>query len=127
MKVDAIVVGAGPNGLAAAIAIAQTGRKVVVFESAETIGGGCRSAELTWPGFIHDVCSAVHPFAVASPFFRTLPLAAHSLEWIYPPVMLAHPLDDGTAACVYHSLERTVEGLGDEGAAYRRLLGPLVD
>jgi phytoene dehydrogenase-like protein len=127
MKVDAIVVGAGPNGLAAAIAIAQTGRKVVVFESAETIGGGCRSAELTLPGFIHDVCSAVHPFAVASPFFRTLPLAAHSLEWICPPVMLAHPLDDGTAACVYHSLERTVEGLGDEGAAYRRLLGPLVD
>jgi phytoene dehydrogenase-like protein len=127
MKVDAIVVGSGPNGLAAAIAIAQTGRKVIVVESAETIGGGCRSAELTLPGCVHDVCSAVHPFAVASPFFRTLPLAAHGLEWICPPVMLAHPLDDGTAACVYQSLEQTVEGLGEEGAAYRRLFGPLVD
>jgi phytoene dehydrogenase-like protein len=127
MKVDAIVVGAGPNGLAAAVAIAQTGRKVIVFESAETIGGGCRSAELTLPGFVHDVCSAVHPFAVASPFFRTLPLAAHGLEWICPPVMLAHPFDDGGAACIYGSLEQTVEGLGDDGSAYRRLFRPLVD
>jgi phytoene dehydrogenase-like protein len=127
MKVDAIVVGAGPNGLAAAVAIAQTGRKVIVFESAETIGGGCRSAELTLPGFVHDVCSAVYPFAVASPFFRTLPLAAHGLEWICPPVMLAHPFDDGGAACIYGSLEQTVEGLGDDGSAYRRLFRPLVD
>jgi phytoene dehydrogenase-like protein len=127
MKVDAIVVGAGPNGLAAAVAIARTGRKVIVFESAETIGGGCRSAELTLPGFVHDVCSAVYPFAVASPFFRTLPLAAHGLEWICPPVMLAHPFDDGGAACIYGSLEQTVEGLGDDGSAYRRLFRPLVD
>jgi phytoene dehydrogenase-like protein len=127
MTVDAIVVGTGPNGLAAAIAIAQTGRKVVVFESADTVGGGCRSAELTLPGFVHDVCSAVHPFAVVSPFFRTLPLADHGLEWISPPAMLAHPFDDGGAACVYGSLEQTANRLGDDGSAYRRLFRPLVD
>jgi phytoene dehydrogenase-like protein len=124
--VDAIVVGSGPNGLAAAIVIAQTGRKVIVFESADTIGGGCRSAELTLPGFVHDVCSAVHPFAVGSPLFRTLRLAAHGLEWIEPPIMLAHPFENGSAACVYHSLQRTVEALGPDGAGYRDLLGPLV-
>lgn len=122
---DAVVVGSGPNGLAAAIAIAQTGRKVIVFESAETIGGGCRSAELTLPGFLHDVCSAVHPFAVVSPFFRSLPLAAHGLEWITPPVMVAHPLDDGRAVCLYESLERTADALGDDGSAYRQLFEPL--
>jgi phytoene dehydrogenase-like protein len=127
MTVDAIVVGAGPNGLAAGIAIAQTGRKVIIFESADTVGGGCRSAELTLPGFVHDVCSAVHPFAVASPFFRALPLAAHGLEWICPPVMFAHPLDNGDAACVYGSLEQTVERLGEDGSAYGRLFRPLVD
>jgi phytoene dehydrogenase-like protein len=126
-QVDAVVVGAGPNGLAAAIVIAQTGRRVIVFESDEAIGGGCRSAELTLPGFTHDVCSAVHPFAVVSPFFRSLPLAAHGLEWICPPVMLAHPFDDGAAACVYRSLERTVDELGEDGPAYGRLLRPLVD
>jgi phytoene dehydrogenase-like protein len=82
---DAVVIGSGPNGLAAAIVIAQTGRKVVVFEAEPTIGGGVRSAELTLPGFVHDVCSAVHPFAVASPFLRTLPLATYGLEWIEPP------------------------------------------
>lgn len=125
--VDAVVVGAGPNGLAAAIVIAQTGRKVMVFESAETVGGGCRSAELTLPGFIHDTCSAVHPFAVASPLFRALPLAAHGLEWIEPPAMLAHPLADGRAICVYRSVERTAQEVGADGAAYRDLFGPLVD
>src|ERR671910_632559 len=97
-RLDAVIVGSGPNGLAAAIAIAQTGRKVIAFEAAETIGGGCRSEELTLPGFVHDVCSAVHPFAVVSPFFRSLPLAAHGLEWIRPPVMLAHPIDDAVVA-----------------------------
>lgn len=122
---DAVVVGAGPNGLAAAVAIAQTGRRVVVFESAPTVGGGCRSAELTLPGFLHDVCSAVHPFAVASPFFRSLPLAAHGLEWIEPPAMLAHPFDDGGAALVYRSVDRTADGLGADAASYRRLFGPL--
>lgn len=122
---DAVVVGSGPNGLAAAIAIAQTGRRVVVFEAAPTAGGGCRSAELTLPGFVHDTCSAVHPFAVASPFFRSLPLADYGLEWVRPPIMLAHPLDGGTAACVYESVDRTAERLGDDGGSYRRLFGPL--
>src|SRR2546421_12648523 len=98
---DAIVIGSGPNGLAAAILVAQAGRQVVVFEAEPTIGGGVRSAELTLPGFVHDVCSAVHPLAVHSPFFRTLPLASHGLEWVAPPIMLAHPLDDGTSGVVY--------------------------
>src|SRR5436190_24229357 len=95
---DAVVVGSGPNGLAAAIVIAQTGRKVIVFEAEPTIGGGVRSAELTLPGFVHDVCSAVHPLAVKSPFFRTLPLESRGLAWVEPPVMLAHPFDRGTRA-----------------------------
>ena len=124
--VDAVVVGAGPNGLAAAIVIAQTGRRVIVFEAASAVGGGCRSAELTLPGVIHDVCSAVHPFARASPLFRTLPLSAHGLTWITPPVMVAHPFEDGSAACVYGSIDQTVAQLGDaDGAAYRRLVGGL--
>jgi len=125
--VDAVIVGSGPNGLAAAIAVAQTGRKVVVFEAAETAGGGCRSAELTLPGFVHDVCSAVHPFAVVSPFFKTLPLQAHGLEWVVPPVMAAHPLDTGPAGLLYGSVEQTATRLGRDGPAYRRLFGPLVE
>src|SRR5262245_66469289 len=104
---DAIVVGSGPNGLAAAIVIAQTGRKVIVFEAETTIGGGARSGELTLPGFVHDLCSAIHPFGVASPFFRSLPLAQFGLEWIEPPAMLAHPLEAEPAAGVYRDLERT--------------------
>lgn len=126
-QADAVVVGAGPNGLAAAIAIAQTGRSVVVFEAAPTIGGGCRSAELTQPGFVHDICSAVHPFAVGSPFFRSLPLASHGLEWIESPATLAHPFDDGTAACVYRSVDRTADGMSADGPRYRALFGRLVD
>jgi phytoene dehydrogenase-like protein len=121
------VVGAGPNGLAAAIAIAQTGRRVIVYEAADTIGGGCRSAELTLPGCVHDVCSAIHPFAVASPFFRSLPLAAHGLEWIMPPAMLAHPLDDGSVVSVFQSSERTAKELGGDGAAYLHLFERLVN
>src|SRR5476649_2847934 len=93
----AIVVGSGPNGLAAAIVLARAGLDVTVLEAEDTIGGGTRSAELTLPGFVHDVCSAVHPMAVASPFFNSLPLAGHGLEWIEPPAELAHPLEDGPA------------------------------
>lgn len=123
-RYDAIVIGAGPNGLAAAVVLARAGRRVLVREAADTIGGGCRSAELTLPGFTHDICSAVHPFAVASPVFRTLPLAAHGLEWIEPPVMLAHPLDTG-GAFVYRSLERTAASLGADGGRYLELMRPL--
>ena len=124
---DAIVVGAGPNGLAAAIVLARAGRNVVVYEAQEVVGGGCRSDALTLPGFVHDVCSAVHPMAVASPFFRTLPLAQHGLEWVQPPAMLAHPFDAAPAAIVHRSLTGTAEGLGGDDRAYRRMVGSVVD
>jgi phytoene dehydrogenase-like protein len=122
---DAIVIGSGPNGLAAAIVLARAGRKVIVFEAAPTIGGGLRSLPLTLPDFVHDVCSAIHPFAVVSPVFRTLPLSMHGLEWIEPPAMFAHPFDDGTAGVVYRSIDRTAAALGRDGDAYRRLIGPV--
>jgi phytoene dehydrogenase-like protein len=121
---DAVVVGAGPNGLAAAITLARAGRSVLVREAQETVGGGCRSAELTLPGFVHDVCSAIHPLAAASPFFRSLPLADHGLELVESPAALAHPLDDGSAVVVERSLDATARRLGPDGGAYRRLLGP---
>jgi len=124
---DAIVIGSGPNGLAAAIEIARAGRKVLVLEAEPTIGGGVRSAELTLPGFVHDICSAVHPLAIASPFFRTLPLDAHGLRWITPPLMLAHPLDDGTATVMAKSMDETAAQMGADGAAYRGLFGAIVD
>jgi phytoene dehydrogenase-like protein len=123
---DAIVVGSGPNGLAAAIALARAGRSVLVLEGRETVGGGVRTEELTLPGFLHDTCSAIHPLGVASPFFRSLPLAAHGVEWVHPPAPLAHPLDDGTAVVLERSLEATAAGLGPDGDAWRRLFGPLV-
>jgi len=123
---DAIVVGSGPNGLAAAIVWAQAGGRVKVYEAEAEIGGGARTAELTLPGFRHDVCSAVHPMAVATGFFRSLPLEQHGLEWIHPPLALAHPFDDGTAAVVEHSGEATAERLGDDAGAYRRLIAPVV-
>src|SRR3954468_20853512 len=123
---DAIVVGSGPNGLAAAVALARNGRRVLVFEAADTIGGGTRSKELTLPGFLHDVCSAVHPMALASPFFRELPLAEHGLEWVQPPLPFAHPLDDGRAVFQARSVEETAEQFGPEARAYRKLMGPIV-
>ncbi|MCH8206565.1 MAG: NAD(P)/FAD-dependent oxidoreductase [Chloroflexi bacterium] len=110
----------------AAIAIAQAGRSVLVVEAKETIGGGARSAELTLPGYVHDVCSAIHPLAVGSPFFSTLPLSEHGLEWIHPPACLAHPFDDGSAAVLERSVEMTADGLGRDAAAYRKLMSPLV-
>ena len=123
---DAIVVGSGPNGLAAAITLARAGRPVIVYEAKETIGGGCRTAELTLPGFAHDVCSAIHPMGVASPFMRTLPLEQYGVEWIQPPAPLAHPFDDGSAAVLERSIEATGAWLGDDAAAYRRLIKGLV-
>jgi len=124
---DAIVIGAGPNGLAAAITMARAGRSVLVYEAKETVGGGCRSAELTLPGFIHDVCSSVHPLGAGSPFFRSVPLAQHGLEWIHPPAPLAHPFDDGTAVLLERSIEATGATLGDDAGAYRKLMEPLCE
>lgn len=123
---DAIVIGAGPNGLAAAITLAQAGCSVLVLEAKATIGGGMRSAELTLPGFSHDICSAIHPLGVGSPFFRSLPLANYGLEWIYPPAPLAHPLDNGTAAVLEPSIEATGATLGPDATAYHNLMAPLV-
>ena len=124
---DAVVVGSGPNGLAAAIVIAETGRKVIVFEAERTVGGGARSAELTVPGFVHDICSAVHPLAVASPLFRRLPLQQHGLEWIEPPAMVAHPFDDATCALIYRSVDRTASEFDEDARAYRRVIGSMTD
>ena len=123
---DAVVVGAGPNGLAAAITIARAGRSVVVYEAAPTPGGGARSAELTLPGFSHDPCSAIHPTALASPFLRSLDLARLGVEWIHSPAPLAHPLDGGLAAVLELSVAETAAGLGADGRAWRRTYGPLV-
>lgn len=125
-KRDAVVIGSGPNGLGAALALARADCAVTVFEAKETVGGGSRSAELTLPGFVHDVCSAVHPLAVASPFFRMLPLEKHGLSWVHPEAPLAHPLDDGTAVVLERSVEATADGLGHDAAAYRRMMTPLV-
>lgn len=123
---DAIVVGAGPNGLAAAIEIARAGRSVVVYEAGSTVGGGTRSAELTEPGFVHDICSAVHPLLLASPFFKSLDLRALGIDVVHPEIPFAHPLPDGSAAVVHRSIAMTAAGLGPDGKAYASLMDPLV-
>ena len=123
---DAIVIGSGPNGLAAAITIAQAGRSVLVLEGQDSIGGGTRSIELTRKGFLHDICSAVHPMGVSSPFFRSLPLASHGLEWIEPTIAMAHPLDDGSAVALDHSIEKTAQNLRPDAERYTRLMNKLV-
>lgn len=125
-RLDAVVVGAGPNGLAAAIELARAGHSVTVLEAASTAGGGVRSAELTEPGFVHDVCSAIHPLLLASPFFQSLDLAALGVEIVQPPAPFAHPLDGGRAVVVERSVAETARGLGADGAPYTRLFGPLV-
>jgi phytoene dehydrogenase-like protein len=124
---DAIIIGSGPNGLAAAITLAQNGQKVLVLEAKDTIGGGTRTAEITLPGFQHDICSAIHPLGIASPFFRNLSLKDFGLEWIYPPAALAHPLDDGHAVILTRSLDESVASMGIDGRAYRNLMAPLID
>jgi phytoene dehydrogenase-like protein len=118
---DAVVIGSGPNGLTAAIEIARAGRSVLLLEAAPVLGGGLRSAELTLPGFVHDICSSVHPMAVRSPVFTSMPLARHGLHWVEPPLMLAHPFDDERAAVLQRSLPATAEALAEDGPAYRAL------
>jgi phytoene dehydrogenase-like protein len=124
---DAVIVGSGPNGLAAAITIAQQGLSVLVIEAADMIGGGIRSAQLTLPGYIHDICSAIHPFNRTSPFFRRVPLEKFGLEWIYPSAALAHPLEDGPAIMLENSIESTAANLGCDSNAYVKLMRPIVD
>jgi phytoene dehydrogenase-like protein len=126
-RYDAVVVGSGPNGLAAAITLAKAGRSVLALEARDTFGGGCRTAELTLPGFAHDICSAIHPMAIASPFFAELNLARHGLEWVWPEVSVAHPLPDGSAAALWQRLDRTAEALGSDGSAWTRLFKPFVE
>ena len=125
IEYDAVIVGSGPNGLAAAITLAGAGCSVLVCEANATIGGGTRSAELTLPGFVHDVCSAIHPLAACSPFFKTLPLDRFGLTWIQPEIPLAHPLDDGSVACLHRDIDLTAEQLCGDSRAYRRLIRPL--
>jgi phytoene dehydrogenase-like protein len=124
---DAIVIGSGPNGLAAAITIARTSHSVVVYEAEKAVGGGARSAQLTLPGYIHDVCSSVHPMAVSSEFLDAIPLSDFRLNWVYPEASLAHPFDDGTAVFLSRSLAQTSAQFGPDERAIRQLLGPIVN
>src|SRR3954467_7880942 len=126
MASDAVIIGSGPNGLAAAVQLAQAGAEVVVLEAADEIGGGTRSGELTLPGFIHDRCSAVQPMAILSPYLRRLPLAEHGLRWLRSPASAAHPLDDAPAVLLRHALADTAAELDGDARAYRRLLAPFL-
>lgn len=126
LSYDAVVVGSGPNGLAAAIRLAQAELSVLVVEANDTVGGGTRSAELTLPGYVHDVCSAVYPLGVGSPFFRQLPLQKYGLSWVQPDLPLAHPLENGQAAVLHRSVADTAAGLGKDRQAYEALMTPLV-
>ncbi|MBE7177643.1 MAG: NAD(P)/FAD-dependent oxidoreductase [Mucilaginibacter polytrichastri] len=123
---DAIVVGSGPNGLAAAITLQQTGKSVLLVEGKGQIGGGLRTAQLTLPGFHHDICSAIHPMAAGSPFFQTLPLENFGLKYVHPEIPCAHPFDDGSAAVLLRSAEETAQTLGEDGDAYLRIIRPLI-
>jgi phytoene dehydrogenase-like protein len=125
-RYDAVVVGSGPNGLAAAVELARNGASVLVLEAAQDIGGGTRTAELTLPGYAHDVCSGCHPLAILSPYLSQLPLREHGLEWVQGSASVAHPLDGEPAVMLRKSLDETVDGLGRDAAAYRRLIGPLI-
>src|SRR5713226_4932788 len=127
MGQDAVIIGSGPNGLAAAIALAEGGASVLVLEAMDEIGGGVRTAELTLPGFAHDVCSGAHPMAILSPYFSTLPLLEHGLEWIRPGASVAHPLDGEPAVILRRSLDETARGLGPDESRYRRLLAPFLE
>ena len=124
---DAVVVGAGPNGLSAALELAREGLSVCVLEANETIGGGARTRELTEPGVLHDVCSAIHPMGAVSPFFNDIEIDRHAVEWIESPLALAHPLENGPAAILSPDFAETAESLGEDEAGYRRLLGPFVE
>ena len=121
---DSVVVGAGPNGLAAAVELARSGRRTLLVEGSETIGGGTRTEELTLPGFRHDVCSAIHPSGIASPFFNEIGL---DVEWVHSPIPVTHPLEGGRVAALHRSVEETSAGLGEDGPRYARLIGPLVE
>jgi phytoene dehydrogenase-like protein len=123
---DAVVVGGGPNGLAAAITIQLKGHSVLLLEAKDKIGGGAQSGELTLPGFIHDICSAIHPLAISSPFFNSIPLSQFGLQFIQPPIPAAHPFDDGTAAALFRSVKETVATLNGDEAEYRKLAEPLL-
>ncbi len=124
---DAVIIGSGPNALAAGIVLARENLSVLIVEARPTVGGGARSGFLTLPGFVHDICSAIHPLAIGSPFFQTLPLEKYGLQFIQPPASLAHPLDDGTAVLLKRSLEKTVETFGGDAKNYRSLIKPFAE
>lgn len=124
---DAIIIGSGPNGLAAGIRLALEGLSVKIFEASDTIGGGMRTAELIKPGYYHDICSAIHPMAVASPFFKKMPLNKYGLDWIHPTRPIAHPLDNESAAVMFNELQETAFHLGDDGDYYQKIIQPIRD